>query len=89
MKAIFVKNTYNKLQKANNIDNSIVNISLLDKFALKVFNRLTYDHEISNPLIASTLLSFSDYYTLSYNVKSININIFYNYFLEFALHGYN
>lgn len=47
--------------------------STLDKFALKIFNQLSYDQKISEPLIASHLLNLSDHYFLKAIVKIINI----------------
>ena len=35
-----------------------------DKFALRAFNRISHDREISGPLAASTLLKLPEYYTL-------------------------
>ena len=60
----------------------------LDKFALKVFNCLVYDREISDPLVASYLLGLPDHYTLLNNVKSINLAIYWKRFPEFVLHIY-
>ncbi len=45
----------------------------LDKFALKAFNRLSHDREISGPLVASYLLNLPDHYSLKVNMKTINI----------------
>ncbi len=59
-----------------------------DKFALRAFNRHAYDREISGPLVASYLLGLSDHYTLSNNVKSINLAILRKRFPEYALHIY-
>ena len=67
--------------------NVITNV-LLDKFALRTFNRFAYNWEISGPLVASYLLSLPDYYILSDNVKSINLTILWKCFWEFALHFY-
>lgn len=50
-------------------------IFTLDEFALKVFNQLSYDWEISKPLIASYLINLSDYYFPKINVKTINITL--------------
>ena len=59
-----------------------------DKFALRVFNRLAYNREISGPLIASYLLMLLNNYSLSDNVKSINLVNFWKHFSKFALHIY-
>ncbi len=45
----------------------------LDKFALKAFNRLSHDWEISGPLVASYLLDLPDHYFPKVNIKTINI----------------
>ncbi len=45
----------------------------LDKFALKAFNRLSHDREISRPLVASYLLNLSDHYSPKAIMKTINI----------------
>ncbi len=45
----------------------------LDKFALKAFNQLSHDREISGPLFASYLLNLSDHYSPKAIVKTINI----------------
>lgn len=65
----------------NNIDSNIININFFNKFILKVFNRLIYYYKISSFFIANILLSLFNFYTLSYNIKFINISIFYNYFI--------
>lgn len=59
-----------------------------DKYALKVFNLLVCNQKISGPLVASYLLGLSNYYTLSDNIKSINLIIFWRCFLIFALYIY-
>ncbi len=45
----------------------------LDKFALKAFNRLSHDREISGPLVAHYLLNLFDHYFPKAIVKIINI----------------
>lgn len=47
-------------------------MSTLDKFGLKVFNRLFYDCEVSRPLVVGILLDLPDYYTSNASFKSIN-----------------
>lgn len=49
---------------------------ILDKLPLKRFNRLSYNSEISEPLVASFLFNLLDNY-ISYIIsfKTININI--------------
>ncbi len=61
----------------NNITTGPSNyISTLDKFALKVFNQLSHNREISGPLVASYLLNLPDHYPPKAIVKIINIALF-------------
>lgn len=46
----------------------------LDKFALKAFNRLSHDREVSGSLVASFLLDLPDHYTPKTSLKSINLS---------------
>ena len=47
----------------NNIKTGLSNYILtLDKFALKAFNNLSHNREISEPLIASYFLNLLDHY---------------------------
>ncbi len=84
MGAVFVKKAYDNMQPSANVSSHVAP----DKFALRAFNRLTYDREISGPLVASYLLGLPDHYTLSDNVKSINLSILRKRFPGFALHIY-
>ncbi len=84
MGAAFVKKAYDDMQPSGNISSHMAP----DKFALRAFNRLAYDREISGPLVASYSLGLPDHYTLSDNVKSINLAILRKCFSEFALHIY-
>ncbi|KAJ5761308.1 hypothetical protein N7520_008464 [Penicillium odoratum] len=45
----------------------------LDKFALRCFNTLAHDREISGVQVASILLNLPTYYTVSYNFNRINL----------------
>ncbi|CEO59598.1 hypothetical protein PMG11_04270 [Penicillium brasilianum] len=45
----------------------------MDKFALRCFNSLSQDREISGVQVASTLLQLPSYYTLNYNFTRINL----------------
>ncbi len=45
----------------------------LDKFALKAFNRLSHDREMSGLLVACYLLDLPDHYSPKVNMKTINI----------------
>ncbi len=45
----------------------------VDKFALRTFNRLVYDREISGPLAASSLLELPEYYTPQRFIRRINL----------------
>ncbi len=60
----------------------------LNKFALRAFNRLVYDREISGLVVASYLFGLPNHCTLPNNVNSINLVLFRKRFLEFALHTY-
>ncbi len=58
----------------NNIMTSLSNYTpTLDKFALKAFNRLFHDREMSGTLVASYLLNLPDNYSPMAIVKTINI----------------
>ena len=72
MGTVFVKKTYEAFQL------SINNVSPLisDKFALKAFNYLAYNREVSSPLVAIQLLRLPNHYTLCDNFKSINLGFF-------------
>lgn len=50
-------------------------IPTLDKFALKAFNWLSHNCEVSGPLVASYLLDLPDHYSLKAIVILININL--------------
>lgn len=89
MRIAFIKNAYNKSQIANDKNSNTIEISFFDKFALKTLNKLTYNHKINCFFVVNILLNLPNYYTLSYDVKSINIGILYNQFSELALSGYN
>ncbi len=84
MGAAFVKKAYDEVQSTANITTQVEP----DKFALRAFNRLAYDREISGPLVASYLLGLPDHYTLSNNVKFINLALFCKQFPEFAPYTY-
>ena len=72
MAATIVRKTFNNHE--NNITTGLSNyIPTLDKFALKTFNGLSYDREISRPLVIGYLLNLSDHYFLKTIVKIINI----------------
>jgi hypothetical protein len=45
----------------------------LDNFALRCFNTLSHDREISGVQVASTLLNLPTYYTISHNFNRINL----------------
>lgn len=46
-----------------------------DKYALKAFNQLFHDREISRLLVTSYLLNLPDHYSLKAIIKTINITI--------------
>lgn len=63
-----------KNQKKNSFRLSFYSLNI-DKFLLKIFNRLSYNYKISKVVIARFLLNIPDYYTLNVLIKSINISI--------------
>lgn len=67
-----MKKVYDNMQLFANVITHVAP----DKFALRVFNRFTYDREINGPLVTSYLFGMPNHYTLSDNVKSINLAIF-------------
>lgn len=89
MGATFVKNTYDQLQTINDTITINIIVRVFDKFALKVFNRLAYNWEISGPLVANSLLGLSKHYTILYDIKSINIKLLRTCFHKFTLNKYN
>ncbi len=89
MDAVFVKSAYNESQLPSNTTSPDTNVNLPDKFALRAFNRLAYDREISGPLITCLLLGLLEHYTMLCDVRSINIRLIRNRFLEIALGCYN
>lgn len=84
MRATFVKKAYDDMQPSANI---IIHVTF-DKSAFRAFNRRAYNQEISGLLVACYLVGLLDYYTLSDNVKFINLAILRKYFSRFALHIY-
>ncbi len=84
MHTVFVKKAHDNIKLSANV---ITNV-LPDKFAFRAFNRFTYNREISGCLVTSYLLELPDYYTLSDNVKSINLAIIPKRYSKFALHIY-
>lgn len=59
----------------NKVSTSIppIYIPTLDKFALKIYNRLFYNQEISGLFIANYLLNLLDHYSLKVIMITINI----------------
>ncbi len=89
MSAAFVKSAYDESQIPSNTTSPDTNIGLPDKFAVRAFNRLAYDREISGPLVASSLLGLPKHYIMPCDVRSINIGLLRNCFSEIALGHYN
>ena len=80
MTAVIVRKAFD--DHDNNIMTSSSNYTpILDKFALKAFNQLSYNWEISRPLIASYLLNLSNHYSPKVIVKIINIALLQAKFL--------
>lgn len=70
MARTIVKKTFKNLY----IRLDTINASLkLNTFALKAFNCLLHDWKVNRLLVASFLFSFSDYYSLTAIIKTINI----------------
>lgn len=84
MEVVFVKKVYDDMQPSA----SIITHVAFDKFAFKAFNNLLYDWKISSLLVVSYLLKMPNYYTLSDNIKSINLTILWKCFSEFILYIY-
>ena len=58
----------------NNIKTGPSNyLSILNKFALKVFNLLSYDRKMNGLFVANHLLNLFDHYFAKVMVKTINI----------------
>lgn len=79
-----MKKAYDDIQLSSNVITYVIFV----KFALRAFNCLTYNWEISGLFVASYLLRSTNHYTLSDNIKSINLAILRKHFPEFALHIY-
>ncbi len=87
MAAAVVRKTFDNHD--NNITTGPSNYTLtLDKFALKAFNWLSHDQEISGPLVASYLLNLPDHYSPKAIVKIWNIALLQVKFL-LILNGQN
>ena len=75
MVAAIVRKAFNN--RDNNITTSFFNyIPTLDKFALKVFNQLSHNREISRPLVTSYLVNLPDHYFSKAIMKTINTALF-------------
>lgn len=89
MSTVFVKSAYDQLYIILHTISTIINIGLLDKFTLRIFNKLVYYQEISNFFIASVFLGLSKYYIIPRDIKSINLRLFHSCFYKFVLNEYN
>lgn len=56
-------------------------LSDLDKFALRTFNRLAYEREVSSPLAASCLLGLPDHYNCDISIRRIKVRCLCPYFV--------
>ena len=65
-----------KNHNKNSISGLINYILTLDKFALKIFNRLSYDRKINRLLAVNFLLDLPDHYSLKVPIKTVNIILF-------------
>ncbi len=75
IRAAFVWKKYEEVYQQNTIDDPSVGVQTgnIDKFALRAFNRLLYDREISRPLAANILLALPKYYTPEKTIKKVNL----------------
>lgn len=75
MGAAFVRRAYEEGadQRMANTGVGAVRVLDIDKFALRAFNRLAYDHEISGPLVKNTLLELPEYYTPDRIIRRVNL----------------
>lgn len=83
MEIIYVKKGYN-------VNLPIVeNLPLIsEKFVFKTLNCFAYDCKMSIALVVNYLLRLSNYYMLSNNVKSINLQMLQRRFPDFVLYVY-
>ena len=75
MGAAFVRKAYEDAtdQRIEDGSTGVVQRARIDKFALRAFNRLAYDREISGPLAANTLLDLPEYFTPKKIIRKINL----------------
>ena len=75
MGAAFVRKAYEDAtdQRIEDGSTGVVRRVRIDKFALRAFNRLAYDREISGPLAANTLLDLPKYFTQKKIIRKINL----------------
>ena len=89
MSAAIVRKAYEDAQsKATATGSSLpVRHADLDKFALRTFNRLAYEREVSGPLAASCLLDLPDHYSHDISLRRINLNLLRSRFVSIIFHG--
>lgn len=75
MGATFVRKVFEDAAARPNDGEPTKQIQFVDvnKFALRAFNRLAYDREISGPFAASSLLELPEYYTPQRSIRRINL----------------
>jgi intergrase/recombinase len=75
VKAVLLKQIIEKAKDALNLDASDLQIRKkdVDQFALRCFNTLSHDREVSSVQIASSLLQLLTYYTSNYNFVQVNL----------------
>lgn len=81
MRVVFMKQANDNMQLFENV---IIYVAL-DKFAFRAFNCLVYNRDISSFLITCYLRKLPNHYTLSNNIKSINLAIFGKRFLRVCI----
>lgn len=71
VKAALLKQMIEKAKDALNPDTSDLRMKKkdMDQFALRCFNTLSHDREVSGVQIASSLLQLPTYYTSNYNLS--------------------
>ena len=80
--AVFVQNFYDKAMQQHEEQDQVnrPRVIKIDKFSLRAFNCLAYNHEISRLLAANMLLSLPKFYISKKILKRINIKAFQAYF---------
>lgn len=91
MSAAITRKTYEDAQSKATATGSLLPVRYtdLDKFALRTFNRLAYEREISRSLAASCLLGLPDHYSHNISLRCINLNLLRCRFVSIIFHRSN